>query len=702
MARGKQSGFRGVGFMLAMVLAAWMLCGLTVSAGASNFNIGSGIYDITGPAAELGMMGYSMPDQKTEGISMRLRARAFVVVDPLNGKRVAFVSADTGIIPQGVKQQVTKLLLSRFGGLYTDQNVLISANHTHSGPGAYSHYALYNLSMLGYDKVNFNCVANGIFQAIVRAHNNLTPGAILINSGQLDNCGWNRSPVAYNNNPATERARYAANTDKSMVLLKFVTSTGKEIGVLNWFAVHPTSLGNTNRLISGDNKGYASYLFEKAMGTNYAATGTFVAAFAQTNSGDVSPNIYWGYPNGTDDYSHMLTIGERQYQKAITLYDSATTALSGSVDFRYQNVDFSNEIITSAFMPSGMGGGNTCTAAIGVSMLAGSTEDGKGLDIPEGITYPYDISILGTVFPWSFTILPEDQACHAEKPIILPMGRIRPQGIPLTPEVLPVQILKIGNLAIVGHPTEITTMAGRRLRETVQNELSGLADHVVIAALSNAYAGYVSTREEYALQHYEGASTHFGPYALNAFQQRFAGIASDMVAGAASVPGPTPRDIADSQLISVLGVVFDDVPLGKSFGDVETDVNASYARGNTVKVVFWGAHPRNNLRIQDTFLVVEKVNTTEVCRQEKVGCDTVLVCEDQITGYTPVAKDGDPETVYRWKRDGIANSKVTITWTIPPNAAPGKYRIRHFGNWKSGWTGAISPYEGASAIFTVN
>lgn len=702
MTSKKQSGFRGIRFMLAMILGACMVCGPPFAAAASNFNIGSGIYDITGPAAELGMMGYSMPDQKTEGVSMRLRARAFVVADPANGKRVAFVSADTGIIPQGVKQQVTKLLLSRFGGFYTDQNVLISANHTHSGPGAYSHYALYNLSMLGYDKVNFNCVANGIFQAIVRAHNNLTPGSILINSGQLDNCGWNRSPTAYNNNPAAERARYAANTDKTMVLLKFVTSTGKEIGALNWFAVHPTSLGNTNRLISGDNKGYASYLFEKAMGTNYATTNTFVAAFAQTNSGDVSPNIYWGYPNGTDDFSHMLTIGERQYQKAITLYDGATTALSGSVDFRYQHADLSNEIITSDFMPSGMGMGNTCTAAIGVSMLAGSTEDGKGIDIPEGITYPYDISILGTVFPWSFTLLPEDQACHAEKPIILPMGRIRPQDIPLTPEVLPVQILKIGNLAIVGHPTEITTMAGRRLRETVQNKLSGMVDHVVIAGLSNAYAGYVSTREEYALQHYEGASTHFGPYALNAFQQRIAGIASDMAAGAASTPGPTPRDIADSQLISVLGVVFDDVPLGKSFGDVETNVNASYARGNTVRVVFWGAHPRNNLRIQDTFLVVEKVNTTEVCRQEKVGCDTVLICEDQITGYTPVAKDGDPETVYRWKRDGIANSKITITWKIPPNAAPGKYRIRHFGNWKSGWTGAISPYEGASAIFTVN
>ena len=59
---------------------------------------------------------------------------------------------------------------------------------------------------------------------------------------------------------------------------------------------------------------------------------------------------------------------------------------------------------------------------------------------------------------WVFGLIPEDQDCHMEKPIILPMGRITPQGNPLTPEVLPVQILKVGNLAILGMPTEITTM----------------------------------------------------------------------------------------------------------------------------------------------------------------------------------------------------------------------------------------------------
>ena len=679
-----------------MKLSKWYLFGiisltcLFVSSGvlihtpsanaAGEFLVGTGIYDITGPAAECGMMGYSMPDQKTEGIQMRLRSRAFVVVDPDNGKRVAFVSAEAGIIPQGIKQAVVKKLLSKYGGLYTDENVAISATHTHSGPGAYSHYALYNLSMLGYDEKHFNTVAEGIYQSIIRAHNNLEAGDIRINIGDLYDCGWNRSPIAYNNNPAAEKAKYTSDTDKTMTLLRFVSAGGSNLGMLNWFAVHPTSMGNTNKLITGDNKGYASYLFEKQMGSNYAASKTFVAAFANSNAGDVSPNIYWGYPDGVNDYDHMKTIGLRQYNKAMSLFDGAAVNLVGSVDYRHMYVDMSNQYVSPAFMPGQVNAGNTCSAAIGVSMLAGSTEDGKGINIAEGITYPYDISLLGNVFPWEFTILPEDQQCQAEKPIVLPTGRIKPQGIPLTPEVLPVQILKIGNLAIVVQPTEITTMAGRRLRETVMNALAGQVDYVVIAGLSNAYAGYLATREEYAKQHYEGASTHFGPYTLNTFQEQFTYIAQAMKNGTSVTPGPTPRDIANAQILLVPGVVFDDKPLFKSFGSVYSDANASYTRGQTVSVTFWGGHPKNNYQIQNTFLKVEKVTSS---------------------GTVTVANDWDPETRYYWKRDGIANSKITIKWDTT-NAAPGTYRIRHYGHWKSGWTGAITAYEGVSRNFTVN
>lgn len=672
--------FFGVVGLFCLFVVCTVLINTSSAEAANQFLIGAGIYDITGPAAECGMMGYSMPDQKTEGIQTRLRSRAFVVVDQNTGKRVAFVCAEAGIIPQGVKQGVVKKLLAKYGGLYTDENVAISATHTHSGPGAYSHYALYNLSMMGYDEKHYNTVVEGIFQSIIRAHNNLEPGYISINMGDLSDCGWNRSPLAYNNDPATEKAKYSSNTDKTMTMLKFVSAGGAELGSLNWFAVHPTSMGNTNKLISGDNKGYASYLFEKLKGTNYTANKTFVAAFAQTNAGDVSPNIYWGYPDGVHDFDHMKIIGQRQYDKALALYNNAAVNLSGNVDYRSMYVNFSDQYISPEFMPGQSGSGTTCVAAIGVSMLAGSTEDGKGINIPEGITYPYDISILGQVFPWQFTLIPSDQECHAEKPIVLPMGRITPQGIPLTPEVLPVQILKIGNLAIVAQPTEITTMAGRRLRDTVMNALAGQVDYVVIAGLSNAYAGYVATREEYAMQHYEGASTHFGPYTLNAFQEQFAHVAQAMKNGYPVPPGPTPRDIADKQILLVPGVVFDDVPLFKSFGSVYSDAASSYTRGQTVSVTFWGGHPKNNYQIQNTFLKVEKITSS---------------------GTVTVANDWDPETRYYWKRDGIAYSKVTVTWDTT-NAAPGTYRIRQFGHWKSGWTGAITAYTGTSRTFTVN
>ena len=62
-------------------------------------------------------------------------------------------------------------------------------------------------------------------------------------------------------------------------------------GVLNWFAVHPTSMSSRNGLISGDNKGVASLMLEKEMnGVQLPGKGPFVAAFASSNLGDVSPN----------------------------------------------------------------------------------------------------------------------------------------------------------------------------------------------------------------------------------------------------------------------------------------------------------------------------------------------------------------------------------------------------------------------------
>src|SRR5262245_40330422 len=74
------------------------------------FTLGAGVYDVTGPAAELGMMGYAMLEQKTAGVHQRLRSRAFVVASPCTGKRAVFVSADLQSISQAVKQGVVEKL----------------------------------------------------------------------------------------------------------------------------------------------------------------------------------------------------------------------------------------------------------------------------------------------------------------------------------------------------------------------------------------------------------------------------------------------------------------------------------------------------------------------------------------------------------------------------------------------------------------
>src|SRR5918999_605975 len=65
--------------------------------------IGCGMHDITGPAAERGMMGYASPFQQTAGIHMRLFSRAFVIEAESTGDRLAFVSAELCLISQAVK-----------------------------------------------------------------------------------------------------------------------------------------------------------------------------------------------------------------------------------------------------------------------------------------------------------------------------------------------------------------------------------------------------------------------------------------------------------------------------------------------------------------------------------------------------------------------------------------------------------------------
>ncbi len=656
----------------------------------SDYLIGTGIYDVTGPAAELGMMGMASVDQKTEGIQSRLYSRAFIVADQDNKNRVAIVVADIWSCTQAVKMEVVKRLKNIYKNLYSTNNVLLGGTHTHSGPGGYSHYALFNLSILGFDKQNFECIVNGMIESIKRAHDNLEPGKIFINQGEVEDCGNNRSPVAYENNPKDEKDKFGSNTDKKMLLLKFVKNNGKEIGTLNWYPIHPTNRGNKNKLITGDNKGYASYLFEEEKKADIKENETFIAAFGNSNCGDVSGNVKYGVPDLVNDFVHMQEFGIKQYKKAKELYDTANTQIHGDIDYRHTHIDFSNVQIEGTTS-------KTYKAALGASMFAGSTEDSVSeFGLKEGILatssgdYPGDnrhdilkaISLLsGLMSGFKFPGLLDDdyKKGHAPKPIVFAQGLTQP--FPLSPEVLPVQILKLGSLAILGVPAELTTMAGRRLKESVLKILDQKGvKYVSLACYANAYAGYITTKEEYDVQHYEGASTHFGPYTLQAYQQEFGKLAKAIKEGENVPSGLEPRDLSNDQTTLQTGIITDTQPLPWiPFGGIQTDVDSAYKPGSTVKVIFWGAHPKNDLRTQDTFLEIQKNENDK---------------------WVTIFTDRDPCTIYHWKRDFVANSKVTITWSIPVDTKPGKYRICHYGNAKD-FSGKVISYQGISGTFKV-
>lgn len=636
------------------------------------FKVGAGIYDITGPVAEQGMMGYGLLEQKTKGLYQRLWARAFVIESPCNGKRVVFVEADLGQLFLGIKQEVVRILKQKYDGLYDHDNVMLAASHQHSGPGGYSTYAFYNLSTLGFDRKNFNTIVDGIVRAIARAHDNMASAYIDIAYSDLPMLGINRSPSAYVKNPKNERDKYVSNMDTQVVQLKFVRTTGEPIGVINWFALHGTSMGNQNRLVHGDNKGYAAYLLEKDFESTYDSQ-SFVAAFVQSNSGDISPNKL-GRPGGSglQGIQDVENAGKPQYEKAKELFYASGTQLHGAVDYRHTFVAMDDVAIDPKFTDGTSH--TTSPAAIGISMLAG-TQDGEGFG-KQGITCNNVTDIFPNI---ACALVTKPQ--QGIKPIAIETGSKKPY--PWTPQILPVQIFIVGNIALVGVPFELTTMAGRRLREMVANKLAsvGIMD-VILTTLANGYAGYVTTYEEYQVQRYEGASTHFGPWTLAALQQEYDKLAQAFLDNTSVPRGPMPPDLARIVHLNLqTGVVFDDKPLFKSFGDIKQNVRSIYKPGDRVEAVFWGAHPKNNYRIQDTFLKVQrKENGT----------------------WVTIRTDNDWDTEYHWDREGIAYSLVTIAWRIPKNIIPGIYRIVHYGDWKSGLDHNIRSYVGYSSEFKIN
>ena len=248
-----------------------------------------------------------------------------------------------------------------------------------------------------------------------------------------------------------------------MLLLKFVKlgdgGAERSVGALNWYPIHPTDRGQKNTLVTGDSKGYASSLFEQQMEADHSAPEPFVAAFANANCGDVSGNVELGHiPDGIHDQAQMEKHGRQQPEVAQQLFANASEEVSGPVEHRHTRVDFSDFELEAAV--------RTWPGSLGASFAAGSSEDSvpvPKLGFHEGMTEVYldegdnllsGLAGLGLSAIFGISVI-DEAAARTERDGQLPKPVILMPGIespPVVPQVLPVQILRIGTIAVLGIP----------------------------------------------------------------------------------------------------------------------------------------------------------------------------------------------------------------------------------------------------------
>ncbi|XP_069836426.1 putative neutral ceramidase C [Dendropsophus ebraccatus] len=680
----------------------------TADAHPTAYFVGAGRSDCTGLLGDIPLMGYASSDQLAGGLHTRLYSRAFIVAEPDKSKRVVFVSADIGMVSQRIRLEVMNKLKSKYGDLYGQDNVILSGTHTHSGPAGYFQYTIYRLTSKGFSREGTDAIVNGIVKSIDIAHAGMKRGRVFVNRGTLENSHINRSPTSYLRNPESERARYPSNTDKDVVIMKLVDMKGEDVGLVSWFAVHAVSMPNTNHLISSDNMGYASYLFEQAKNPGFLpGEGSFVAAFASSNLGDVTPNTRGPHCTntglscenatstcpeggvttcvatgpGTDVFESTKIIGQQIFEKAMDLYNSSTKEMLATVNFAHQWVDMSNVTVRL----NDTHNATTCKPALGYSFAAG-TIDGPGLiNFTHGMTEadPFWEALTDGLIGVPSN---ETKECHEPKPILLNTGEIK-GAVPWHPTIVDIQMITVGSLAILAVPGEFTTMSGRRLREAVKKELDPSDTKnidVVVSGLSNVYTHYITTFEEYQAQRYEAASTIYGPHTLSAYLQLFRGLAKAIAEDkVAELPkGPQPPFFNESQFSNLLPIVQDTAPTGKTFGDVLVDVQPQYLPGEVASVTFVAGNPRSSVTYMsnDTYLKVEK---------------------SENGNWRTVYNDASWETRYYWNKGTGGQSNATIEWHIPSSVASGIYRIRHFGHYRRLFPISVNSYEGMSSQFEI-
>ena len=515
---------------------------------------GFGRADITVYEPGLVMLGWAEPTNTSDSVGDDLACRAVALRE--GTETLVFACAELAFITGALRDRVLEHLDLDALGLCA-RSVMVTATHNHSGPSGYSHHFLYNLLEQGFRQEVLDGLASGIAESIRRAVDSLEPALVDVRTGDIPTgVAWNRAWRAYNRNedvaPVTEQTAGRA-VDRTLTLLRVTSAAGRPLGAVSWLGLHGTTVHADHQALRHDHKGAASRQWEEAPPEGAE---DFVAIFAQGPAGDVTANFRWDATRKRsvrrdDDLRGRAEVAEAQVATARRLWSAAEPLLTieSGLSSALRHIALEDREVDPAFS-RGLTA-RTTEAVIGLAMALG-TDEGPG---PYHRTSWLAASLRRLLLArrgdsadghWpKVTFLEVGRGARGRMLGLIPVRALAPFGFidstvgfardalarglgdaPWAPTILPLQIFRIGPLAIAGLPCEPTTIAGRRMAATLQQSLE--VPHAVIAAYANDYAGYCVTAEEFDEQRYEGGCTWFGRWTCAAWRTELTRLSDDL------------------------------------------------------------------------------------------------------------------------------------------------------------------------------
>jgi neutral ceramidase len=502
--------------------AGLVLAVLALPGNAYALRAGAGRSDVTPPTGFY-TMGYVRSDAVARGQHTRLYARAFVLEQ--GGRKLALVATDLGFTPGGMTFEVGKRLAGRG---FDERDIVISASHTHSGPGGWSPFGSDNFVpptlgtptsfKLDTDRQLYGFLIDRVTLAIARADDDLGPARAAWGSSNLEGVTQNRSLEAFLANfgkdlPYGEGrvdmvpGGYPRTIDPNVDVLRVDRVRGRRlIPMGGWldFADHGTVDPYTFAVYNGDHQGPAARIFEAAVRRegHVPRVEEVVGAYGNSDAGDMSAGLGRRGPAKADE------VGRAEANAMLKAWRSAGRRLSDSPPFewRWTRMCFCGQAVA--------GGEPAATQpSVGFPFLTGSEENRGPL---------YDVTHVNH----EGERLPSDAGAQGRK--------IQAVGPPEAafPSSLPILAIHLGDRLVATIPGEMTVEMGRRTRDALMAVTGPLhVQRVVLVGYANEYVHYFTTPEEYEQQHYEGGSTLFGKYSAYALRDSLVDLVARLAAG---------------------------------------------------------------------------------------------------------------------------------------------------------------------------